>query len=542
MKTSIKKIFSLMTVSVAAMTLATSCIDETSPQGDTATQEQIGASSSALQAALSGIPAQMVQWYLVYGEQTHETDMAYPQFMIAQTEMLGDMYPGGSETGYDWFRNYNTFNANVGETSYFAYLPWFTLYQFIKSCNDVINAVDPASAPDNLRGMLGQAYAARAFDYYMLMVLFEPVENKYTDISNVKGLTVPIVTEKTDGEASKNNPRVTHDELVKFIYSDLDMAEQLLDGYTPTDRHLPSLAVTYGIRAKVALWDEDYAKAAEYARKAINTSGATPMTETEWTDPKSGFTTATSSWMWYVSYSSDNMANLCNFTGWISPESDWGYASLTLPMIDASLYNKIADTDFRKHVFVDPLKYDYYNYQTCRDREFIEEAPAYLALKFRCKDGNYETYTIGGAVDVPIMRVEEMYLIEAEAVAMNNDLAGGVALLNQFMQNYRQPDYNFTTNVVRTLQLEVLDQMRIEFWGEGNAFPSAKRIKPGVMQYYEGSNAPADIFRINCEGIKPNWNLCIPIFEINNNNGIVGKNNPDPTKAVVGPAVIGEYQ
>ena len=211
-------------------------------------------------------------------------------------------------------------------------------------------------------------------------------------------------------------------------------------------------------------------------------------------------------------------------------------------MIDASLYNKIADTDFRKHVFVDPLKYDYYNYQTCRDREFIEEAPAYLALKFRCKDGNYETYTIGGAVDVPIMRVEEMYLIEAEAVAMNNDLAGGVALLNQFMQNYRQPDYNFTTNVVRTLQLEVLDQMRIEFWGEGNAFPSAKRIKPGVMQYYEGSNAPADIFRINCEGIKPNWNLCIPIFEINNNNGIVGKNNPDPTKAVVGPAVIGEYQ
>lgn len=542
MKTSIKKIFSLMTVSVAAMTLATSCIDETSPEGDTATQEQIGASASALQAALSGIPAQMVQWYLVYGEQTHETDMAYPQFMIAQTEMLGDMYPGGSESGYDWFRNYNTFNANFGENSYFAYLPWFTLYQFIKSNNDVINAVDPASAPDNLRGMLGQAYAARAFDYYMLMVLFEPVENKYTDISNVKGLTVPIVTEKTDGEASKNNPRVTHDELVKFIYSDLDMAEQLLDGYTPTDRRLPSLAVTYGIRAKVALWDEDYAKAAEYARKAINTSGAKPMTETEWTDPKSGFTTATSSWMWYVSYASDNMANLCNFTGWISPEADWGYASLTLPMIDASLYNKIADTDFRKHVFVDPLKYDYYNYQTCRDREFIEEAPAYLALKFRCKDGNYETYTVGGAVDVPIMRVEEMYLIEAEAVAMNNDLAGGVALLNQFMQNYRQPDYNFTTNVVRTLQLEVLDQMRIEFWGEGNAFPSAKRIKPGVMQYYEGSNAPADIFRINCEGIKPNWNLCIPIFEINNNNGIVGKNNPDPTKAVEGPAVIGEYQ
>ena len=40
------------------------------------------------------------------------------------------------------------------------------------------------------------------------------------------------------------------------------------------------------MRAKVALWDEDYAKAAEYARKAINASGATPMSESEWLDPK----------------------------------------------------------------------------------------------------------------------------------------------------------------------------------------------------------------------------------------------------------------
>ena len=154
MKTSFKKIFSLTTVFVATLTLATSCIKETFPEGDTATQEQIGASSSALSAALRGIPAQMVQWYLVYGEQVHETDMAYPQLMIAQTEMLGDMYPGGSESGYDWFRNYNTFNGNVGENSYFAYLPWFTLYQFIKSTHDVLNAVEPASAAPVLKCML----------------------------------------------------------------------------------------------------------------------------------------------------------------------------------------------------------------------------------------------------------------------------------------------------------------------------------------------------------------------------------------------------
>ena len=93
------------------------------------------------------------------------------------------------------------------------------------------------------------------------------------------------------------------------------------------------------------------------------------------------------------------------------------------------------------------------------------------------------------------------------------------------------------------MQIAVLDQMRIELWGEFNAFPSAKRIKPGFMQCYEGSNAPEDIFRINCEGIKPVFNLCIPDSELDSNKGITkDTNNPDPTQAVVGPAKPGVWQ
>ena len=170
--------------------------------------------------------------------------------------------------------------------------------------------------------------------------------------------------------------------------------------------------------------------------------------------------------------------------------------------------------------------------ETCKD---------YTALKFRCVGGNTGDYAVGGTSDVPVMRIEEMYLIEAEAVGVSQGVAEGVRLLNNFMTTYRDPAYNYNTSVLRNLQLEVLTQMRIEFWGEGNAFPSAKRIKPGVMQYYEGSNAPADIFCINCEGIKPNWNLCIPIYEINSNRAIKDHNNPNPTLAVEGPTPIGQF-
>ena len=540
-----KKIYSLLALAFAFV--LTGCIDETFPESDSATQEQVEALPSAFEATLRGISAKMVEGYLVYGDQEHETDMSYPQFMLAQTEMLGDIFPG-DEPGYDWYQNYNTFSRNFGEDSYFAYLPFFTIYQLVKCANDVIGAVDLESSEtsSDVRGMAGQAYAARAFFYYLGMVFFEPVENIYTDVSAVKGLTIPIVTEKTTQEEAKNNPRATHDEMVKFILSDLDIAEQCLSGdYKPSSKLLPNLAVVYGIKAKVYLWDEDYANAAKYARMAIDlatTNGATPMTATQWEDPNSAFAVAAPSWMWYVHYDAENMRNLANWTGWISPEAQWSYSYLYMPCIDKSLYDKIAKTDFRKNVFLHPDRYKYYNYKTSMSEKWIKETcKDYTSLKFRCVGGNTGDYAVGGTSDVPVMRIEEMYLIEAEAVGVSQGVAEGVRLLNDFMVNYRDPAYNYNTSVLRNLQLEVLTQMRIEFWGEGNAFPSAKRLKPDVIQNYNGTNAPSDIYKINCKGIKPNWNLCIPIYEINSNRAIKDHNNPNPTQTVEGPTPIGQF-
>lgn len=532
---------------MASATVAfSSCIDETFPEGGSATADQIGASSAALEGSVNGMSSMITQGYLVYGTQTHETDMAYPQFMIAGTEMMGDMYPGGSNSGYDWYRNYNCFNRAHGSNSYFAYLPWFTCYQFIKSANDIIGSVDLETAGDIQKQYAGMAYANRALDYWLLTTLFEPVENKYTDVSKVKGLTACIVTEETDAEASKNNPRVTHDEMIKFIISDLDVAEELLSGYTAKNHLQADLAVVYGLKARVYMWDEDYTNAYKYADLAIQTAeanGAKMMTEDEWTNPKTGFTTATSSWMWYANYAAEQMGNLCNFVGWMSGEADWGYSSLTCPMIDKSLYDKIGEYDFRKHVFLDPKKYEYYNYKTSRDKDFIEAAPAYLALKFRCKEGDWENYAVGGAIDVPLMRLEEMYLLRAEAAGMTQGYAKGVQLLEEWVQTYRDESYKCMATDERSMQIAVLDQMRIELWGEFVAFPSAKRIKPGFMQNYEGTNAPEDMFKINCEGIKPVFNLVIPDSELDSNKGITKEtNNPDPTQAVVGPAKPGVWQ
>jgi hypothetical protein len=519
-----------------------SCADETQPVGATATSDQLGQSSAALEALAAGIPSSMSQGYLVYGEQEDETDLGYPLYMVAQEELMGNIYPGGEEYRYDWWWSYNTFSRNIGSNSVNAFLPWFTMYKFIKSANDVIAAVSWDNAGTNEKGIAASAYASRAFYYYMLSVCYEPVENIYTDVSKVLGLTVPKVLPETTKDDAKNNPRLTHAEMLEFILSDLDKAEEGLKNYDQADRKLPSLPVVYGIRAKVYLWDKDYANAAKYARMAIDAQSGVPMTEDEWTNPTTGFTTATSGWMWYATYIPEQMSNLANFVGHMSYENDWGYAPLTQPMIDAALYNSIPTSDFRKHVFYDPKGFDFYEYQSSRGKAWLKEnAVPYAALKFRCKNGDYQSYKIGGATDIPIMRVEEMYYIEALAKGEQN-LADGVAALKQFVSTYRNPNYGFTTTNKESFEREILNQMRVEFWGEGNSFPIGKLLQLGTVQNYVGTNAPNDYYRTNCKGIKPNWNFVIPTSEVNANKALVDKNNPDPTTAIDKyPTPVGEW-
>lgn len=537
-----KYILNIISAVAVSATVLTGCIEETLPENGTATSDQIGASATALAASMSGMPSQMVQGYLVYGDQVDEIDLAYPSLMLAQTELLGDIVNPAEQYGYDWWWRFNAC-MRMSETEEASYLTYFTLYKFIKSANDIIGAVniEDENLSDEIKGLAGVAYAFRAFHYYNLMVLFEAVDNIYTDCSKVLGLTVPIVTEETTNDIAKNNPRATHEQMVEFILSDLDKAELGLSNYTPSSKLFPSLAVVYGIKAKVYLWDKDYANAATYARKAIDESGAVPMSESEWTDPTTGFNTATSAWMWYLHPTAANMGNLANFTGHISCEADWGYASLSKPQISRALYDQIADTDFRKYSYLDPDR-EFYSYQSVRGNEWLNEQKDYTSLKFRCAGGDYKTYSVGAAVDIPVMRVEEMYLIEAEAIGASQNVAAGVAALNNFMQSYRQSDYSCTLSDLREFQLEVLKQMRIEFWGEGVAFPTAKRLQPDIIQNYEGTNVVEDIFKINCKGMKPNWNMVIPLSEVDSNVALQGMNNPDPSNAIpTRPTPVGQF-
>lgn len=518
------------------------CIKETFPMSDSATAAQVGASASALSGLVSAIPAQMCQGYLVYGEQVTEFDMAYPGMMMILDHAVGDIVDGG-ETGYDWYSYWSSNDYTLGPTTYRSYVPWRTMYIFVKCANDVIGSVNLEEATPEAKIALGRAYAYRAHAYLFLAQIYEwkaptdpGVDAKYTPTNDITGLTVPIVTEATTQEQAKANPRATREEIYDLIMSDLEKAEQLL-AEEKTTGLLPSLPVVYGLKARAYLAQEDYANAALYADQAITAKAGKPLTQDQWESPTTGFNNYEAnktSWMWYLSYSAETMGNLCNFVAHMSAENTWtAYGWNVARGIPRRLYESIPDTDFRKHSWIDPDGLAYYNYKTNRDifTEGKKPLPPYTSLKFRPAQGNCDTYKEGGASQVPLMRIEEMYLIKAEGLAMSGSVSEGQAVLESLIKT-RDPEYSADAFATPTaLQAEVYRQKRIELWGEGLVLFDAKRLAAGFQNGYTGTNAQEG-YRFNCSGVCPWWTFVIPQSEINGNPVLDGYNNPDPSSTV----------
>jgi hypothetical protein len=418
----------------------------------------------------------------------------------------------------------------------------------MKSCNDVIGMVDMSkSLSSGEKYALGAAKAFRACfyldmarQYEALAVTDDAAAGKY-DISAVQELTVPLLTEATTEEMARNNPRLKRDKMFEWILKELDDAEMLLDGIS-VKKTVPSKAVVYGLKARAYLWlgqfdanyrnvktgQEAYKEAAKYARLAITESGATIMSESEWLNPTSGFNSANNAWLWYLPQTAEGISNLVNYIAWRSSEATWGYGGkFVFEGVTNNFYNRMSESDWRRKAFVGASPAAWYKQNghltNYTEEDFIANVPAYANMKFHPANGNIVSYTIGNVTDVPLMRVEEMYLIEAEAVA-HYDEAAGKLLIEEFM-THRNPKYS--ANGVTNLIDEIIFQKRVELWGEGIVFYDFKRLNMGIQNGYTGTNVPTDS-RVNVSGRAPWWNFCIPESEVIQNTALEGQNNPNP--------------
>lgn len=569
----------LNTIIAAALTAPlTGCLEEAFPEDGKMTGPQIAnADISKLAAA---IPAYM----LYYGESNYY-DIGFAADMIWRDAMTADL--PYFKLGYDYFTNFN-YQLVIGNNGP-ATLMWQRYYYLLQKCNSVIAATGYDIAPDSYEApYAGTALVYRAMAYLDLSREFEYKRTGVAALDQIAeerslwGLTVPLITETTTEAESRHTPRLPFEQMYRFILNDLSQAESILaETHSASAKNYACLGLVYGYQARVwlelgsrclnnaadvekmkasdnsaeftelvkfdiASANDCFAKASECARKAIG-EGFTPVTFGEWYNPSSGFNTPTNAWMQAMLISPDNdLAKYCTWKSWVSfmsPEANYGIASNdyeNYKCIDARLFSQMDPNDWRRDTWVAPgdsASLTAYNekYAKATSMTFDEFSVfgTYGGFKYHPAGGDRNTAANGNAVAIPMMRVEEMWLIDAEASAYI-DPALGKQKLENFMNAYRMKEgttYECPLSSLVGVVDAIWTQKRIEFWGEGLVYWDYKRRNLAIVRGYPGTNHP-EVYRYNSypDACAPWLNFYIPDRSHNLNDLVVL--NPDPSGAI----------
>ena len=425
------------------------------------------------------------------------------------------------DSGYNWFSvcgEYSSRNANYAN----PYIRYAAPYNQIKIANDLIKD-NGDMATEKQKNMVAQARAMRAFDYLSLVQYFQ---FNY-QIAKDKP-AVPIVTEKT--EDFTNNPRATVEEVFKLIMEDLDFAIQNLSAEREKKKDRININVAYGLRARANLIMGKWAEAAADAAKAME--GYTPATIEEVSKP-SFVNLSEHNWIWGIQIT-QNMILVSGYptcSSWLSSFSANSYTAGAgcYAMINSMLYKKIPDTDVRKGWWVDEnlhsplLESISWNGASGDDLAKLEIDDVKLAftpytnVKFGMKDGIGSENNIN---DYPLMRAEEMILIQAEGLAKSGNEAQARQILESFVKTYRDPSYDSNASG-RSLADEIWYQRRVELWGEGFAMSDIMRLQKPLVRFHDSSCNQPDAFRFNIAPDDPWLLMRFCDSETNTNLGIV---------------------
>ena len=536
---------------VALTLIPTSCIQEfPAQQNGYITKDQTAEAPGAYDNFVSSI-IDTSNGQFMFGSTNHyANDFGYASLYLRRDVTGNDIVTFGGD--HNWFMSWYEGHYTLGAGYLNAQYPWTYYYGQIKSCNIVLSLAGEEPTEEQKAGA-GIALTMRSLYYLELAQMF--AQKTYGVDKNSP--TVPILTENTDLSQASNNPRATNEDMYAFIISSLDRAEEYLADYVRPNKYTPDLSVVYGLKARAYLLMCDWANAEKYAKLAAE--GYEVLTADQYTDRNNGFNNANwgNSWMMAIEVKPTDPCQTVNdgdnsWGTWMicefpSDGAGLGYYNAygACNIIDRHLYETVPATDCRKKCYLD---FAIDEMQT--EEEVLaalaeySDVPEYLygtglaneqfgglSLKFRSKGGNHDDpQYVGWCVDIPVMRVEEMKLIEAEAAGMQDE-GRGKALLEAFAKTrdpefvYGQHNEAYYNTKTSAFQNEIWWQRRIEFWAEGLAMFDVKRLEKGIIRSYPGSNH-IDGYRWNMETY-PNWmNFCIVQTETNYNLAV--ENNPAP--------------
>ena len=430
----------------------------------------------------------MLKGMYQFGEGTsgsRHNDFGFPSLMFTMDSRGTDLV--SEYSGYNWFTHALQY-SDINSSYYYTSMYWNTMYNQIQAANEVIGAYKGREGESFFDFYLGQAYTLRAFSYFYLAQLYQ-----HTYVGNEEQPCVPVIHEGNMNTVyNEGCSRASVREVYDFIIKDLDQALQLLQQseMKRTNKQFASPEVVYGLRARIYMVMNRWEEAAANAQRVIEAGIASPYTKDEVSRPTFADINH-NAWIWGIDTQEEDPVVTSGIINWPSHMGtfSYGYAQVgTWRKMSKSLYNAIPSTDVRKGWFLS---------QDCTSANLNEEqanyianysVPAYTQVKFAPYNDELGTYT--NANDIPLIRIEEMFLILAEAQAMTGKTAEATKTLNSFVSTYRDPAYNCTATTAEAIQDAVWMQRRIELWGEGHSYFDLMRMNKGVDRRGAGFQEP----------------------------------------------------
>ena len=521
------KIYKISTMVLGGLMLAScSDIDEQIYSGGAFSKEQsqdiVNAIPTRVEATFNGMftfmgnPAQ--NWGTRFSS-ARADDFGFIMMALSQDFEGADMI--GADNGYNWFSAACEYSSRTPSYAN-PYIRYVTPYTLIGMVKDILATIPEDTEDASLINMKAQAKTLRAYSYLSLAPYFQGSYETSKDKP-----CVPVLSDSVD---VTNNPRATVEQVYNVIVDDLTWAIDHLDE-TRSSKAYVNANVAYGLRARAYLAMGKGAEAAADAEKAMQ--GYEPASIAEVSVP-TFCDMEEHNWIWAIDIT-DDQANYYGYAtapSWLSSLCGDGYGAAcgTTAMINKLLWDKIPATDVRKGWWIDenlhsPNWADL-TWGTAKGDEIANlvlddgskvALPPYTNIKFGMKSGVGSTLNNN---DWPLMRVEEMILIQAEGYAISGNEAKAKEILTNFVKTYRDPSYTIPSG--RTLRDEIWFQRRVELWGEGFAVSDARRLNKPIVRFH-GPNTTnyADAFQFNIAADDGWLNMRFPQSEKDNNSAIV---------------------
>jgi len=539
-----KKYFAYILALAAALNFA-SCnqeLLETSPT-DQASGSGMFANANAALVPLNGIYRLMYTQGWSTTDNTQQCD-GLTAWNLCADVMGDDCVMAATGNGWYWYDCIYNVKARYTSSAWRSYDLWNGFYKLIANANYIIAAGPTMEGdPADVNYVVGQAYAIRAYCYHMLASYFSRpylAANPADQANRLREKCVPIYTEPT-GAGTPGKPRASIAAVYTQVRKDIDTAVIMLQT-APKQKHKTHIdyAVANGLKARICLTTGDWA-AAETAAKAAQTgyaigdaatitSGMNSLKNSNVMWGAEVITDQTPGWG-PILYHMDGLSMLALGT------QNYGFAAPKC--INLELLAKMSATDARQAWWLSPAdaiaKYMAADAETAA--AFTTTVGVnYIQDKFRFSDASQ------GLGDKMWMRVEEMYLTEAEAICRQGGRdAEAQAVLMKVMEK-RDPAYTCaktgtalgaqTNNWTGSLLEEILIQRRIELWGEFGRLFDVRRLGQGITRT-AAQGWPTDALINSSRDINdPNtwaWVLTIPQAEFDGNASLDQLVDQNPT-------------